>query len=266
MKISNLGKMREKDLIVFDLDGTLIHTKSPMDTEMSQLLVRLLATRQVAVIGGGTYAIFQELFLRKLKCQKNLLEKLSLFPVTGTAFYKYKNRWKNVYSLQLTASEITKIQKAFEDVFKEIGYQHPKKTYGEIIENRGGSQVSFSVYGQDIVKVLGMKGVRMKEQWLKDNLKLKMKIAKLTAKKLPNLEVKAAGFTTIDVTKKGIDKAYGIHQMQKYLKIPISKMFFVGDAMFVGGNDHAVVKTGVDYMATNGPEETKKIINKILNI
>ena len=265
MKISDIKKLKDKDLVVFDLDGTLIHTKSPMDSEMSQLLVRLLAIKKVAIIGGGKYSIFQELFLRKLKCPKNLLEKLALFPVTGTAFYKYSNGWKQVYSLRLTASEVAKIRKAFEDTFKEMGYEHPKKTYGELIENRE-SQVSFSVFGQDIVRVLGHKGVEMKARWSKTNSKTKMKIAKLMAKKLPNLEVKAAGFTTIDVTKKGIDKAYGIQQMQKYLKVPISKMFFVGDAMFKGGNDHAVVKTGVDFMATNGPEETKKIISKILNI
>jgi len=105
----------------------------------------------------------------------------------------------------------------------------------------------------------------MKEEWLKNNLETKMKIASLVAKRLPNLEVRAAGFTTIDVTKKGIDKAYGIHQMQKYLKVPIKNMFFVGDAMFKGGNDYAVIKTGVDYVSVKDPEETKKIISQILN-
>ena len=91
-----------------------------------------------------------------------------------------------------------------------------------------------------------------------------MRITKLVAEKLPNLEVRAAGFTTIDVTKKGIDKAFGIYQIQKHLKVPISKMLFVGDAMFPGGNDYAVIRTGVDYIPVKGPEETKKIIREIL--
>jgi len=80
------------------------------------------------------------------------------------------------------------------------------------------------------------------------------------------LEVRAAGFTTIDVTKKGIDKAYGIRQIQKHLKIPISKMFFIGDAIFPGGNDYAVVRTGVDYMPVKNPEEAKKIINVLAKV
>ena len=264
MKISNLKKLPKKDVIVFDLDGTLIRTKSPMDREMSGLLADLLQSKKVAVIGGGKYDVFEELFLRQLKCPKDLLKKLFLFPTTATAFYRYDDKWKRIYSFSLKPSDVSRIKKAFNDVFKEIGYKHPRKTYGELIENRGGSQVSFSVYGQDLVRVLGMRGVRMKEKWLRDNLRTKMKIARLVAKKLPDLEVRAAGFTTIDVTKKGIDKAFGIYQIEKYLKVPIKKMFFIGDAIFPGGNDYAVVKTGVDYMAVKNPEETKKIIRKIL--
>jgi len=266
MKIYNLKKLKNKDLIVFDLDGTLIRTKSPMDSEMTHLFSELLVNKKVAVIGGGQYSVFRDLFIRRLKTShKRFLENLSLFPTTGTTYLRYKNGWKKVYAHMLNSRETSDIKDAFEKVFKEIGYKHPNKTYGKIIENRG-SQVSFSVFGQDVVKVLGNKGVNMKEDWLRDNLKTKMKIAKLVAQKLPNFTVRAAGFTTIDVTKKGIDKAYGIRQMQKYLKIPINKMLFVGDAIFPGGNDYAVVKTGVDYIPVKNPEETKAVIRHILSL
>lgn len=265
MQHLNFKKLQKKDLIVFDLDGTIIETKSPMKAHMSQLITRLLEKKKVAIIGGGKYGIFHELFINELKCPKELLINLSLFPTTATAFFRYNNGWKKVYAKLLTVSERIKIKKAFGDVFKEMGYQHPEKTYGQLIEDRG-TQVSFSIYGQDLVRVLGDKGVRMKKEWIKDknNLKTKMKIARLMREKLPNLEVAAAGFTTIDVTKKGIDKAYGIHQIQKYLKIPINKMFFVGDGIFPGGNDYAVVKTGVDYVKVKGPEETELILKQLI--
>lgn len=263
MKITNINKLKFKDLVVFDLDGTLIRTKSPMDAEMSKLLVRLLDIRPVAVIGGGKYQVFKELFVHRLKAPARLLKNLFLFPTTSTTFYRYNHAWKRIYAHHLTPVQVARIKNAFNQVFKEIGYKHPKKTYGTIIENRG-TQVSFSVYGQDLVKVLGNKGVLMKEKWLKDNLELKMKIARLVAKKIPDLEVRAAGFTTIDVTKKGIDKAYGMKQIQKHLRIPIKKMLFIGDAIFPGGNDYAVVRTGVDYIQVSGPDETKKLIRRLL--
>ncbi len=104
----------------------------------------------------------------------------------------------------------------------------------------------------------------MKEEWKKKHTPTKMKIAKLMSKYLPEFEVRAAGFTTIDVTKKGIDKAYGLKQIEKYLRVKIKNMVFIGDAIFPGGNDYAVTKTGIDYLSVSGPEDTKIIINKIL--
>lgn len=264
MKITNPQKIKPKSLIVFDLDGTLAKTKAPMDKEMDRLLNKLLAAKKVAVIGGGKYAIFKYQLLNELTAPKELLKNLFLFPTTSTSFYRYNSGWKNVYAHKLSKQEVDKIKKTFQRVFKEINYQHPKKTYGTVIENRG-TQVTFSALGQDVVDVLGKKkGVAMKEQWLKGNKAVKMKITKLMTKYLPNLEVHAAGFTSIDVTKKGIDKAYGLHQIEKYLGIPIKQMLFIGDAIFTGGNDYAVVKTGVDYFPVEGPEQTKKIIKSLL--
>jgi len=77
--------------------------------------------------------------------------------------------------------------------------------------------------------------------------------------------VHAAGFTTIDITRRGIDKAYGIRQIEKYLHIPIGTMLFIGDALYRGGNDAPAKKTGVQTIAVSGPKDTIAIIKKILN-
>lgn len=263
MKISNLKNLKSKDLIVFDLDGTIVETKSPMEKDMALLMQKLLAVKKVAIIGGGKYEVFQALFLKRLGGLKQLLNNLFLFPTTSTSFYRYKNGWKKIYALELTKNEVARIFKAFEDVFHQIGYAHPQKIYGEVIENRG-TQVTFSALGQNVVSVLGKKGVQLKEQWKQQHTPTKMKIAKFMAKRLPDLEVRAAGHTSIDVTKKGIDKAYGLKQIRDHLKIPISKMLFIGDALFPGGNDYAAIRTGVDYIQVSSPQETKKIIRQLI--
>jgi len=263
MKVSATQKFNKKELIVFDLDGTLIRTKSPMTQEMSRLLGRLLSVKKVAIIGGGKYGVFGSLFLDHLQVSKQLLGNLFLFPTTATSFYRYQRGWKNVYAIELSAEQRDRIKKTFQRVFHEISYVHPKKTYGQLIEDRR-TQVTFSVFGQDIVAVLGHKGVLMKEKWKREHTDTKMKITKLMAKYLPELEVRAAGFTSIDVTKKGIDKAYGLGQIEKHLHIRIGEMLFIGDAIYPGGNDYAVVRTGVDYIKVEGPEETKKIIRSLL--
>ena len=63
MKPLNFKKLQKKDLFVFDLDGTLIETKSPLEDDMSELITWLLKVKKVAIIGGGKYDIFQELFI-----------------------------------------------------------------------------------------------------------------------------------------------------------------------------------------------------------
>jgi phosphomannomutase len=263
MKITNLKKLQPKKLIVFDLDGTLAKSKSTIDKEMVDLLTELLSRKKVAVIGGGKYGLFKSQMMSQLKLPKNLLENLYLFPTTATAFYRYNKGWKNVYLLQLTKDERALIKKTFARVFKEIGYEHPKKTYGTVIEDRG-TQVTFSALGQEIVAVLGKRGLALKDKWRDEHTPTKMKIAKLMGKYLPNLEIRAAGHTSVDVTKKGIDKAYGLKQIEKYLKVKIKDMLFVGDAIFPGGNDYAVTKTAVDYIPVTNPEDTKKIIRALV--
>jgi hydroxymethylpyrimidine pyrophosphatase-like HAD family hydrolase len=139
----------------------------------------------------------------------------------------------------------------------------PEKVYGPVLEDRI-TQMSFSPLGQEVVSVLGAKGIRMKEEWKKENDPLRFKIAKLIGKRLPKLEVRVGGLTTIDITKKGIDKAFGVRQIKKMLKISIKDMVFIGDALYPGGNDHAARKTGVDCIAVRDPKDTQKIIESII--
>ncbi len=263
MKITNLKKITNKDLIVFDLDGTLAPTKAKMDAEMNKLITELLSVKKVAIIGGGKYELFKHQFLNELTASKPLYKNLFLFPVTSTVFLRYQKSWKKVYEHKLSAVEIKNIYVAFHKALKDINYQHPKKVYGKVIENRG-SQITWSALGQDVVKSLGKKGIELKNQWRDKNTPVKLKLAMRLRKYLPNLEVHAAGHTSIDITKKGIDKAYGLKQIEKYVGVKIKNMLFIGDAIFPGGNDYAVVKTGVDYVAVKDPEGTKKVVREIL--
>ncbi len=260
-----MNKYAKKRLVVFDLDGTLTKTKSDIEPVMAQAMGALLARKKVAIIGGGTYRQFAKQLVAGLRVPKNLLANLFLFPTTATAFYRHDGRrWKKIYAIKLTKNETVAIRRAFRDALREVRYVPPKQTYGRTIENRG-SQVTFSALGQDVVARLGARGVKLKEEWKRKNDGLKLKIARLVQEKLPGLEVRAAAFTSIDVTRKGIDKAYGIRQIQKILHIPVKNMVFVGDALGPGGNDHAARKTGIDCVAVRGPEDTIKVIEKIIS-
>lgn len=68
---------------------------------------------------------------------------------------------------------------------------------------------------------------------------------------LPDFEIHIGGMTTIDITQKGIDKRFGIQKMKEYLGVPYEEMFFIGDAIFPGGNDYAPVMMGIAYQKTD---------------
>ena len=261
-KIQDVPK--DKKLIVFDLDGTLVETKSRLDDEMKGLLTRLLAQRKVAVIGGASFERFKKDLVDRLNVSPELFGNLFLFPTTASSFYRYDNKWIQVYSEEFSKEQKEKIMDAFEKAFKEINYVRPEKIYGEIIEDRG-SQITFSALGQDVVAELGEEGIKLKKKWRDENQDLKLKLAETLQKYLPEFEVRAAGYTSIDITRKGIDKEYGIRQIQRHLSVPLEDILFVGDAFFPGGNDNAALKTGVMCFEVKEVEDTKKLIRHLID-
>lgn len=250
-------KHKRTKLIIFDLDGTLTLSKSSMDAEMAELIQKLLKKKLVAVIGGGKYEQFQKQFLAKLKIQGELFKNLFLFPTSGTSFYRYADDiWQEVYAEKLSEAEKKRIFKAFEKTFRELNYAHPEKIYGELIEDRE-TQITFSAIGQQAP-------LAKKEKWNKAYQAVRLELAAVLQKLLPDLEVRIGGLTSLDVTHRGIDKAYGIRQIKKHLGIDFDEMLFMGDALFPGGNDYPALNTGVPCFAVKGPEDTKKLIKFLL--
>lgn len=246
-----------KRLIIFDLDGTLAVSKSAMDPEMTALISDLLKKKAVAIISGGHFGQFETQFLSTARYPADILSKLFLFPTNSTAFYKSEDGlWQKVYEEALTEIEKKTIMNSFEKVFSEINYKRPETMYGIDLEDRI-TQVSFSPLGQRAP-------VDKKEEWRAAHNDLRLRMREKLAELLPDFEVRTGGITTIDVTRKGIDKAYGIKKIEEQLHIPKSDMLFVGDAIYPGGNDYAAVEAGVDYIKVSGPEETKKAIRSLL--
>lgn len=245
------------ELVIFDLDGTLTVSKSRVDKEMSSLLSQLLAKKKVAVISGGSFNQFKEQFLVSLATPSNFLRNLFLFPTSGSSFYRYEHDWINVYNEQLSPDERTRIISVFPKAIQNSGIVMPTTLYGAQIEDRG-SQVTFSALGQNAP-------IEQKAAWDPDQKK-RLVITQYLERALPEFEIRIGGTTSIDITRKGIDKKYGILQMEKHLGIPRAKMLFIGDALFPGGNDYAAIEAGVEIAAVSGPAETKEIIRNLIRL
>jgi len=242
-----------KRLIVFDLDGTLALSKAALDDEMAALLGRLIGVIKVAIISGGDYPQFQKQVLERLPAGSDF-RNLSIEPTSGTKFFVYDGGWKKLYSEDLTDEQKKKIENALESAVAETGFQ-PQETWGERIEDRG-TQITYSALGQQAP-------LEAKEKWDPDFSKRKQ-IQAILAKTLPEFSVRLGGTTSIDVTRPGVDKAYGIRKLRDELGIPIAEMLFIGDAIFPGGNDYPAKEAGTDTIQVRDPEETKRVIEAII--
>ena len=242
-----------KKLIIFDLDGTLAESKSSLDNEMSALLHDLLDIVKVAVISGGDWPQFEKQLLSNLPHDERLVN-LFLLPTCGTKFFQYAGDWKKIYSEDFTADEKVKIVSSLKKAIGVAGFK-VDKVWGEVIEDRG-SQITFSALGQQAP-------LDEKNKWDLNFTKRK-KIKAILDAYIPEFSVRMGGTTSIDVTKTGIDKAYGIRKLQDILSIPLKEMIFIGDALFVGGNDYPAEEVGVVSISVRGPNETKLVTKAII--
>lgn len=242
-----------KRLVIFDLDGTLAESKASLDGEMITLLSVLLDIVRVAVISGGNWPQFEKQVLANLPHDERL-NHLSLLPTCGTKFYRYDCGWKIIYSEDFTAVEKDKIVRSFKQVMAASDFE-VHQTWGEVIEDRG-SQITFSALGQQAP-------IEEKKKWDADFTK-RQRMKALLDKLITEFSVRLGGTTSIDVTKPGIDKAYGIRKLRDTLGIAIQEMIFVGDALFPGGNDYPAKEAGVVSIQVRDPNETKRVIEAVI--
>lgn len=243
-----------KQLIAFDLDGTLAESKQPLAAAMGDALADLLGVAHVAVISGGDWPQFEKQVATRLPARADLSQ-LWLMPTTGTKLYTHESgAWQPVYAELFADAEKSRIFDAFDASLEATGFV-PEDVWGERIEDRG-SQITFSALGQQAP-------VRAKEEWDPDFAKRKV-IQSDLRRRLPGLSINMGGATSIDVTREGVDKAYGLTKLQAASGIALDAMMFVGDAIFPGGNDYPAKTLGLDTILVRDPRETLAVIASIV--
>jgi len=249
--------MRTPELLVFDLDGTLAESRQRMSAQMGDLLTELLQKMPVAVMSGGGWSQFEKQFLPVLPADAQLT-RLYIFPENAAQCFVHKNgAWHPQYDNAFTQSQKDRILHALDEALKETGLDTPPATvWGNRIDDRG-AEITFSGLGQDAPPA-------QKEAWDPDGSKKRALQAALE-KRLPEFAITANSSTSVDITRKDITKAYGITRLAEMTGIPPENMLYVGDALDEGGNDAAVLNTGVPTHAVFAPRETEALIETILH-
>ncbi|HEU4421916.1 MAG TPA: HAD-IIB family hydrolase [Pilimelia sp.] len=241
--------------MVFDLDDTLSISKSRIDPRMAAALARLAALVDVCIISGGRIEQFDAQVLQHVEFDAESRRRVHLMPTCGTRYYRWiDGGWGEVYAENFTDADKRRVVAALAEAAQDLGLWEPNP-WGERIEDRG-SQVTFSALGQSAPPAA-------KYAWDPDGSK-KQRLRAAVAARLPDLEVRSGGSTSIDVTRKGIDKAYGLRRLMESLGVTLDQVLFVGDRLDEGGNDYPVKAMGIPCVAVTCWEDTAEYVESLL--
>ena len=241
-----------KRLVAFDLDGTLALSKQPLDDDMAGRIADLLDVCMVDIISGGDWPQFEKQVVSRLPARAKL-GNLFIQPTTGTKLYRWNGEWKPVYAELFSADEKKKIETALDDAMKAEGLDQGQ-TWGDRIEDRG-SQITFSGLGQDAPLIA-------KNNWDADRAKREA-LQKRLRKALPDLSINIGGSTSIDITRQGVDKQYGLRKLLPVAGVEAGEVLFVGDAIYPGGNDYPAKEMGLDTIKVDEIEQTRLVISTV---
>lgn len=243
-------------LVAFDLDDTLAPSKSPISAHIGEQLIALAERVEVAIISGGQLEQFRTQVVDRLPAASDeTLAHIQLLPTCGTQYYRlHRGSIEKVYAHELAASEKERAMTVVEEEARRLGFW-ATDTWGDALEDRG-SQITYSALGQHAP-------LDAKRAWDPTGAK-KAALRDAVAPRLPGLEVRSGGSTSIDITHHGIDKAYGMRQLADQTGIALDDMLFIGDRLDEGGNDYPVKALGVPTYAVTGPEETVTYLDELI--
>ncbi|MFT8704038.1 HAD-IIB family hydrolase [Bifidobacterium aquikefiricola] len=241
-------------VVAFDLDNTLAWSKTRMSEHMGFLLSQLTHSITVAIVSGGTFEQFRDQVLAVLP-ETTDNSRLHLMPTSGTRYYHWDHdAWSRVYAHNLSEADRKSAIASLTLHAHELDLWE-SKTWGPQIEDRG-SQITFSALGQ-------LAPVEAKDAWDSDNVK-KNALAAAVRVDLPHLQVRSGGSTSVDISAKGIDKAYAVRKLGEILGVAVPDMIFVGDRMDPQGNDYPAACAGTMPVRVANPDETAAFVEELL--
>lgn len=259
-----------KNLILFDMDGTLTESRKKGDIGMMVKLRELTKHANIGILTGSGFEYVKEqcgIFWNSSASPKP--SSFTLLPCNGTQMYVYKNRkWEKSFSVSMR-------DYYGEDKFKELVQLLIKANYFYAKSNHTCHPLTghFISYRESLVNwcpVGRNADEKDRQAFIKfdKNTQIRKKYLKTLNKFLKKngfdqIEIVLGGDTSLDIYPPGWDKRFALQHFPATVNC-----WFVGDRCYPDGNDYHVYNELNQYgraFKTSGPSETIKIINEIIN-
>lgn len=249
---------KEKKVIIADVDDTICDSCQVISPAMAEQISKMISQGyQFAFISGTKTEDLQEMISSRLSQPHHLLA------TTGTNYSIIgNNSVKNIYNHSFTAEEKEEIMAAMRKLISH--FEITSLTTPEDQLQDRDSQITLSAIGRHAPsdkKAAYDQDCSKRQRWM-EFLKIHLDENKY--------DIKIGGTTSIDITRKGLDKEWGIKAFAQYHGLPLSTILFFGDKIHPGGNDFAAARV-VDCISVKSPPETLwqlrriELLNNITN-
>ncbi len=239
----------QKKIIVADVDDTICHSCQQITPEMAQQINLMIKRGYQFAFISGTKA--EDL---KKMISSRVTEEHHLLATTGTKYALMKNQQESViYNQSFNADQKKEIFAAFEKLIAQFNIQS-LTTKEDQLQDRD-SQITLSAIGRHA-------STELKAQYDPDGQKRQEWIKFMQQDLGEKYDIKIGGTTSLDVTKKGLDKEWGIRKFAQQNNLALNQIIFFGDKIYLGGNDYPATKV-VDCVSVKNPEETLQKLKEL---
>ncbi len=245
--------LNNKRVIIADVDETICETCQEISPEMASTINSLIQKGyQFAFISGTGVGELQRMLSSKLHQEHHILG------TTGTNYTHMRyNLGNEKYNYSFTVEEKEEIITAFNKLISHFKIES-MTTKEDQLQDRD-SQITLSAIGRKAP-------IELKKQYDPDGNKRQV-WAEFMRCELgeDKYDFKIGGTTSLDVTKKGLDKEWGIKKFAEHHNIPLNSILFFGDKIYPGGNDFPASKI-VDCVSVKSPQDTLKHLQQLDNM
>lgn len=243
---------QNKICYVFDVDGTLTQPRKFMDPSFQKEFSTWMKNKQCFIATGSDY---------QKTCQqvpKSVLNKFkNIFCCMG-------NELRDRSGKLIEKSEFIIPENLEQDLSVILQNSEYHTKTGKHLEFRTG-MVNFSIVGRNANSEERLEYTK----WDNQNLERK-KIVDFINKNYPTLNASIGGSISIDVIEEGRDKGQIINYLEN---AGATKVVFVGDKCFPGGNDWGIVRElektdlAFEWYQVSGPQDTLALLrmNKVFD-
>ncbi len=234
---------KEKKVIIADVDDTVCDSCQIISSEMAEQISRMITRGyEFAFISGTKHEDLRKMISSKVR------EKHHLLATTGTNYAIVEDEKVNkIYNYSFTPEEKQEIIAAFKKLISHYDIKS-LTTEEDQLQDRD-SQITLSAIGRNApseVKAGYDPSGEKRKKWV-EFLKQHLDESRY--------ELKIGGTTSIDITRKGLDKEWGIKAFARHHNLPLSSILFFGDKIHPGGNDFAATRI-VDCVSVKSPQDT----------